>query len=183
MALVMEAVPGTCRPPLAAEHLGHGQTEVARESDPTSCPHLSRSRYCSAGAVARAKSAGDSGGPVSRGAKMGCGMTRRRVVVIATAALWILLVVYSLTPAGAHPRLVRCGSIPYAGGGRVHIEKEGHVTCHAARRLAKRLYEGKGVTTGGPSGASYRTRLDGWICYGDHVACHRKHPWAWVYGM
>lgn len=96
------------------------------------------------------------------------------------------VVLGSVTAAGlavAHPKLVRCGSIPYSGGGRVHVSKEGRVTCAAARRLAAAIYAGKGVTTGGPYGYQYRTRYHGWLCYGDHVACHRKHPWAWVYAM
>lgn len=106
-----------------------------------------------------------------------------RAALRAIGLACAILAVCSTALASTHPKLVRCGSIPYSGGGRVHIEKEGHVTCSAARRLATRLYEGKGVTTGGPTGATYRTRLDGWLCYGDHIACHRKHPWAWVYGM
>jgi hypothetical protein len=79
--------------------------------------------------------------------------------------------------------LVPCGSIPYPGGGRVHIEKKGHVTCAKARSVAAALYAGKGRVTGGPAGFQLVTYYRAWVCYGDHVACHRKYPWAWIYGM
>jgi hypothetical protein len=96
---------------------------------------------------------------------------------------FVVLLSLGAAPAGAQSRYVQCGAIPYSGGGRVHVEKQGRVSCGAARRLAAAIYAGKGTTTGGPSGSSYRTRYHGWLCYGDHVACHRNNPWAWVYAM